>query len=112
MVLSIFTLFGCSVDGNQEDLLKDVVFENAEIEFDGNIHSFSYYTPLRQDEYIDVAKVIYHEDKTFEHGKLHRSFSNLKDALAGIANRKIEFVLVGNKRYDRKEFKKLCEGNK
>ncbi|MBR5172926.1 MAG: hypothetical protein IKW14_05960 [Phascolarctobacterium sp.] len=53
---------------------------------------------------------VFYEDKTFEHGKLHRSFSNLKDALAGIANRKIEFVLVGNKRYDRKEFKKLCEG--
>ena len=39
VVLSIFTLFGCSVVGNQEDLLKDVVFENAEIEFDGDAHS-------------------------------------------------------------------------
>ena len=39
VVLSIFTLFGCSVDGNQEDLLKDVVFKNVEIEFDGETHS-------------------------------------------------------------------------
>lgn len=52
---------------------------------------------------------VFYKDKTFKDGNLHRSFSNMKDALAGIANRKIEFVLVGDKRYNRKEFKKLCE---
>ena len=52
---------------------------------------------------------VFYNDKSFEFGKFHRAFGNLSDALAGISNRKIEFVLVGDKRYNRKEFKKLCE---
>ena len=55
---------------------------------------------------------IFYKDNRFKPEKLHRSFSNLTDALAGIINRKIEFALVGDKKYNRKEFIKLCEGNK
>lgn len=38
----------------------------AEIEFDGKIYYFSYLQPLKQGEYIDVAKVTYNVDGTFE----------------------------------------------
>ena len=38
----------------------------AEIEFDSQIYHFTHYSPLRQGEYVDVAKVIYHEDGHFE----------------------------------------------
>lgn len=38
----------------------------AEIEFDGQIYHFTHYSPLRQNEYVDVAKVIYHRDGHFE----------------------------------------------
>lgn len=38
----------------------------AEIEFDGHIYSFSYPYKISQDKYIDVAKVIVHEDGEFE----------------------------------------------
>lgn len=38
----------------------------AEIEFDGQIYHFTHYIPLRQNQYVDVAKVIYHEDGHFE----------------------------------------------
>lgn len=38
----------------------------AEIEFDGTIYHFTHYKPLRQNEYVDVAKVIYHRDGHFE----------------------------------------------
>lgn len=38
----------------------------AEIEFDGNIYNFNYPYKIRQDDYIDVAKVIVHENGDFE----------------------------------------------
>lgn len=38
----------------------------AEIEFDGDIYHFTHYLPLKDGEYVDVAKVIYHEDGHFE----------------------------------------------
>ena len=37
----------------------------AEIEFDGKIYNFTYYKPLSQDEYVNVAIVRYNEDGTF-----------------------------------------------
>ena len=54
---------------------------------------------------------VFYNDKAYEHGKFYRAFSSLGDALVGISNRKVEFILVGFKRYNRKEFIKLCEVN-